>query len=352
MIDSPLISVQLPVHNAERYVAEAIESILAQTVTDFEFIIIDDGSTDNTLQVLQSYQAKDARIRLIAQQHKGIVGTINNAIDLARGKWSARMDADDIALPQRFERQLQWLAETGADVCGGWAQFFGMSNARVLKHPQSDAAIKTELLFMSPFANPTVMMKTNLVQQLRYLPAFEYAEDYDLWQRAARAGWKMTNIPEVLLHYRRHTAQISTRSTQEQQAVSLTIRRQAWQQLGTQTELKPAWIEAVLALRESMLVTPNMDDADSAFCALLQSTEGEAREVALDYLTGSYLRAAGSDASVITRWSLLHERFGKRLALKTRLKFYLFTLLRLKPNSFWQTYLQKIQWLKQKLFSS
>jgi len=340
----PLISVQLPVYNAARYVAEAIESILAQTFTDFELIIIDDGSTDDTLPILQRYQAQDARIRLITREHKGIVSTINEGIDLAQGEWSARMDADDIALPYRFERQLQWLAQTDADVCGGWAQFFGMNNSHILKHPQSDAAIKTELLFMSPFANPTVMMKTALIKQLRYAAPFEYAEDYDLWQRATRAHWKMTNMPEVLLQYRQHCAQISSHATLPQQALSRVIRRQAWQQLATQiTAIQPTWIEAVLALRESVFTLPNMDEVDLAFTALLEHTDNEARDTALDYLTHSYLRAAGSDITVVIRWSRLYKRFGKGFALKTRIKFYLVTLLRLKPNSRWRAYIQKIQ---------
>ena len=131
---TPLISVAMPVYNGERYLAKAIDSILAQTFADFELIIIDDGSTDNSLQVLHEYQKRDARIRLVARENRNLATTLNDLIDLARGKWIARMDQDDIALPHRFERQLQWLEETGADICGSWVKFFGTTDRRILKH--------------------------------------------------------------------------------------------------------------------------------------------------------------------------------------------------------------------------
>ncbi len=340
---SPTISVLLPIYNGEKYLVEAIDSILAQTFTDFELIVIDDGSTDGTLAILQHYQTLDSRIRLVSRENKGLVATLNEGVNLARGKWLARMDQDDIALPQRFERQLQWLAQTGADICGSWVQFFGASDQSILKHPQTDAAIKTELLFMSAFAHPSVIMKTALVKQLYYDSQFENAEDYDLWERVARAGWQMTNVPEVLLHYRQHASQISSRIAIQQQRLSQKIRQHAWQHLATRTPVQPAWIDEVLKIREPIFILPNMDKVDSAFSVLLQATEGEARSIALAYLTQSYLRAAGSDASVVFRWSRLHKQFGNGLALGDTLKFYFLTILRLKPNSFWVVYLRKIQ---------
>ena len=162
----PLISVAMPVYNGEAHLAEALESILAQTYTNFELIIIDDGSTDNSLQVLLQYQKRDIRIRLITRENRNLATTLNDIIDLAQGKWVARMDQDDIALPHRFERQLEWLEQTGADIAGSWIQLFGTFDKRILKHSQTDDAIKMELLFGSPFAHPTVMLRAELVKQL------------------------------------------------------------------------------------------------------------------------------------------------------------------------------------------
>jgi len=339
---NPTISVLLPVYNSEKYIAEAIDSILAQTFTDFELIVINDGSTDGTLEILQNYQVKDTRIRLFSRENRGIAATINEGINLARAAWLARMDADDISLPERFERQLQWLAQTNADICGSWAQFFGSSNQSILKHPQSDAAIKVKLLFMSPLVQPTVIMKTALAKQLYYDSMWENGEDYDFWVRAAHAGYLMTNIPEVLLHYRQHPEQISNRDAARQLVHSYGIRQRAWQALKI-ADIKPEWIVEVLKIREPIFSLPNMDYVDLAFTALLQTTEGEAQSVALDYITQSYLRAVGSDFSVISKWYRLHKKFGSGFAVVSKIKFCLLAIFRIKPNSFWVVYWRKIR---------
>jgi glycosyltransferase involved in cell wall biosynthesis len=221
---SPSISVVLPVYNGEKYIAEALDSILSQTFTDFELIVINDGSRDDSLKILQEYQQKDSRIFVLSRENKGAVTSQNEGIALARGTWIARMDHDDIALPHRFERQLQQLEQTGADICGSWVQFFGTADKRILKHPETDEAIKVALLFGSAFAHPTVMMRTAFAKQLLYNTCFEKCDDYDLWERAARAGWVMTNVPEVLLRYRLHESQISTKSAHEQQRLTQIVR--------------------------------------------------------------------------------------------------------------------------------
>src|SRR5512135_2066099 len=110
-VDAPAVSVMMPVYNAQRYVAEAIESILAQTFTDFEFLIIDDGSTDGSLPILERYARRHDRIRLISRANTGYLVALNEMLGIARGEFIARMDADDIALPERFERQLCYLAD-------------------------------------------------------------------------------------------------------------------------------------------------------------------------------------------------------------------------------------------------
>ena len=109
MIDNPLVSVVMPVYNAQKYLNKAIDSILAQTYKDFEFIIINDGSTDNSLQIIKKYQKKDKRIIVKNKKNKGIVAALNDGIKLSRGKYLARMDADDISLPSRFEVQVNFM---------------------------------------------------------------------------------------------------------------------------------------------------------------------------------------------------------------------------------------------------
>jgi len=329
----PLISVVLPVYNGEQYLAEAIDSILVQTFANFELIIIDDGSTDNSLAILKQYQNLDSRIRLIARENRNLATTLNDLIDLARGEWVARMDQDDIALPHRFERQLQCLEQTGADICGSWIKFFGTADKRIIKQPQTDQAIKMQLLFGAPFAHPTVMMKTDLVKQLRYDKAWEKAEDYDLWERAALAGWQMTNVQEVLLLYRHHATQISTNTSIQQQLLTQKIRRRYWEFVFDSMKLEKDWIDEVMKIREPSSPKPNMDDVDSAFTELLLRNHGEAQNIILAYVTRLYYLVAGDCPDVVARWSALNKKFGVGFALRIKLKLWLLRVLRIRSSS-------------------
>jgi glycosyltransferase involved in cell wall biosynthesis len=225
--NSPLISVILPVYNAERYVGQAIESILGQTLGDFELIVIDDGSTDASSDVIKRYAAQDRRIVSVSRENRGLVATLNAGIDLARGQWIARIDADDIALPNRFERQLAHLRQTGADPCGGAVQFFGDRKA-VWRYPISHEECEAQLLLSVPFAHPTVIGRKELFATLRYDPAFETSEDYDLWQRAWAAGYRMVNVPDVVLRYRVHGGQVSVVKRVEQTEHTAEIRKRHW----------------------------------------------------------------------------------------------------------------------------
>ncbi|MDO8927294.1 MAG: glycosyltransferase [Sideroxyarcus sp.] len=339
---TPIVSVVMPVYNGERHLAEAIESILTQTFSNFELIIIDDGSTDGSLAILKEYEKRDARIRLIARENRNLATTLNDLIDLARGEWIARMDQDDIALPHRLERQLQWMQETKADISGSWIKTFGTSGSSVLKHPQTDAANKMELLFGSCFAHPTVMMKTALVKQLRYDKAWEKCEDYDLWERAARAGWKMTNVPQVLLLYRQHGAQISSASLSKQLQLSQEIRHRYWGYIFDSMRLEKTWIDEVLKLRDPSSPKSNLDYVDAAFTELMQNNEGEARKVVFEHATRLYLRAAGQCSDVFFRWSKLNRVYGSDQGLMVKFKLLLLSILRIRSDSPLFNYLKSV----------
>lgn len=207
---SPIISVVMPVYNGGRFLAGAIESVLNQTFRDFEFIIVNDGSTDGSPAVLDGYAQRDVRIRLISRENRGLTASLNEAIALARGEWIARMDADDISLPDRFQKQMAWLQETGADVCGGWVKLTGTWFHRVWRYYGSSEAIGLKLLFGSAFAHPAVMLRTSLAKANPYSEDARYVEDYELWTRLAGSGVKMTNYPGVVLRYRIHPGQVTT----------------------------------------------------------------------------------------------------------------------------------------------
>jgi len=198
---APRVSVLMPVYNAERFLREAVDSILAQTFRDFEFLIIDDGSTDGSGEILRSYA--DPRLRLIPNgRNLGLTATLNRGLDLAWGAYVARMDADDVSLPERLARQVAFLdARPDVGIVGVWARAFGETHFKI-PHPADPERIRAKLLFDSALVHPSVLMRRSLLDAhgLKYRD-FYRMEDYDLWQRAARV-FPLANLPEYLLRYR------------------------------------------------------------------------------------------------------------------------------------------------------
>lgn len=339
----PRISVVLPVYNGAEYLAEAVDSILVQTCTDFELIIIDDGSTDGSRKILEEFEAKDPRVRIVSRENRGLATTLNDAIDMARGGWIARMDQDDIALPHRFERQLEWLERTGADIAGSWVQRFGTADKRVVRLHQTDEAIKMEMLFCSPFAHPAVMMRSDLARRLRYDKAWEKAEDYDLWVRAAEAGWKMSNVPEVLLMYRMHTSQISTLTGDLQQQQGYEISRRYWRFIFRTLRLSENSIDETLQIFRPSCSAANVDALDASFSGLLRHSHGEARDVVFAHATRLYLRVAAACPDVVSRWERLNKEFGRGRGTAIKLKLLLFRWFRIRVGGALFGQLRKLQ---------
>jgi glycosyltransferase involved in cell wall biosynthesis len=329
---TPVISVVLPVYNGEKYIAEAIESILCQTFSDFELIVIDDGSTDETYRILSEYQVKDYRIVLISRENKGLIATLNEGVALAQGKWVARMDSDDIALPYRFERQLERLTATGADICGSWAQRFGALDKRVVRLQQTDETIRNEMLFCSPFVHPTVMMRTSLIQQLQYDPVWVAAEDYDLWERAIESGCQMTNVPEVLLLYRVHQEQVSMNSADFQQQQGQKIRQRYWMFVFNSMQLNKAWIDNALLIFISPSSELNMDIVDALFTQLLQKSDKESRVIILSHITRLYILTAADCPDIVSRWERLTREAGVESSYIIKIELLLFRLLRIRKD--------------------
>jgi len=202
-VSRPLVSVILPVYNAEAYIVESIESMLNQTYENIELILINDGSTDSSLEIMQSYN--DARIEIISRENRGLIASLNEGIKKAKGKYIARMDADDISLSQRLQKQVVFMENSPEiGICGTAVIMFGEGiQEKVWRLSLEDECIKTELLFSSALAHPTVMMKKVLIDeyQLFYDAGFKHAEDFELWTRFAEHS-SLANLPEPLLKYR------------------------------------------------------------------------------------------------------------------------------------------------------
>lgn len=218
-----LVSFLLPCFNSEAYLQQTLDSICAQSYTQWECIAIDDGSTDATLEILQAAAARDPRFIVISRENRGLIATLNEAIAAARGEWLARIDADDICTPDRIDKQLARLIATGADVCGTWVRFIG-DRSGVWQTQSSDGAIKAGLLFNSTLAHPTVMLRASLVKEDGYDAAAKHAEDYALWCRLAKNGAIFTGVAEVLLEYRCHAGQITQSKKDELRATAQKIR--------------------------------------------------------------------------------------------------------------------------------
>jgi glycosyltransferase involved in cell wall biosynthesis len=207
-MSTPVVSVLMPVYNAARYVAEAVESVLAQTFGDFELIVVDDGSTDRSLRILRRFERRDPRVRLVSRENRGLVATLNEMIAMARGELLARLDADDVAMPERFEVQVAYLRDHPDVVCVGTQVHFmdEFGRFKYNLHPEMDHDEIQELALSGscPIGHTSVMMRRGPVVAVGgYRPEMEHAEDVDLWLRLGEVG-RIVNLPDVLVKYRLH----------------------------------------------------------------------------------------------------------------------------------------------------
>ncbi len=215
--NQPFVTVLMPVYNADPYIREAIDSVLTQSYTNFELLIINDGSTDNSLQIIKSYN--DARIRLVENEgNLGLIETLNKGLNLAQGEYIARMDADDISMPTRLEKQVEFLDqhqevavlattlvlinEDGKDQ-GYWLDDYNCKTIEQIKHT---------LPKINCIGHPTVMMKSSVAKLAGYNEHFLYNEDWGLWLTLLSDGHVIAKLDSPLLYYRIHSKRITSQS--------------------------------------------------------------------------------------------------------------------------------------------
>ncbi|WP_339136388.1 MAG: glycosyltransferase [Candidatus Electrothrix sp. GW3-4] len=207
MVDVTLL---LPVYNGERYLRETLQSLLSQTYTDFELLIVDDGSTDSSADIIRRFA--DPRIRLLKNPERlKLSGALNRGMKEAKGRYIARMDADDIALPRRLQQQFAYMeAHPEVGMCGTAIEIFGKDHPRRDVYPATSDAIRAYGLFDCPFCHPSVMMRKGMFFQydLWYDGEYYPTEDYELWARAIEL-FPTVNLDEVLLRYRIHESSMT-----------------------------------------------------------------------------------------------------------------------------------------------
>jgi glycosyltransferase involved in cell wall biosynthesis len=219
----------MAVHNGEAFLGQSIESVLAQTFADFEFIVVDDGSTDGTESLLRDYSERDPRLKLSRQPNAGYVAALNAGCAVARGEFIARIDADDLCEPGRFARQVEFLDSQPEVAVVGGALLLITAGGRpfyVAAFPEAPAETRRALEVRSPVGHPTVLMRRSAFEAVGgYRAAFVHAEDYDLWLRIVRSH-EIANLPDILGRYRIHPDNASHRNL-ARQAVSVAAARAA-----------------------------------------------------------------------------------------------------------------------------
>jgi len=212
------VSIMIPCYNAAETLDETLETLVLQTLTDFEVIAVDDGSTDSTLRVLQAWAAKDRRFHVLSQPHGGVIAAANAGMEACTAPYIARMDADDLAYPERLALQSAYLDEhpevavvsslveafPDSDVRDGYRIYVQWLNSLV-----TDKDIRREMFVESPLANPSVMVRKTWIEKMGGYQEQGWAEDYDLWLRMYLAGAVFAKIPKVLLAWRDHPQRIT-----------------------------------------------------------------------------------------------------------------------------------------------
>ncbi len=232
----PKVSVIMPVYNAEHFLPEAIESILKQTFTAWEFIIVDDGSTDDGWKIIQEYARAEPRIVALRNEpNLRISRTLNRGLQAARGQYIARMDADDVSALDRLEKQAAYMDQhPEVGVCGGKMQMINAAGAVIGQRPYylTDPEIRRRIFRHSPFAHPTIIMRRAVLEKCGYYdPASDYAEDYELYFRMGRIA-AFGNLPDVTLRYRVLPRSTTSSVTKKMELKTLVARKKAVKEYG------------------------------------------------------------------------------------------------------------------------
>jgi len=240
MIINPLISVLMPAYNSELYIAEAIESILNQTYQNFELLIYDDGSSDNTRKIIDGYQ--DSRvIKVYSDANCGVVVARNSLIERASGKYIALMDSDDISDAWRLQKQFDFLESNAIDLCGSsqWNLNQLTGKLKASKDSFSDPDLRSLLVAYCSICNSTIMGKSEIFKEFKYSLEMPMAEDYFLWCQIAAAGYKFANLKDKLLVYRQYPEQSSSRHVSKFKISTLKIQKIYLGRLGVPDKFRP-----------------------------------------------------------------------------------------------------------------
>ncbi len=296
LIHKPSVTVLMPVFNAAAYVLEAINSILNQTHTDFELLIINDGSTDNSVSIIESI--KDERLQLVHNEKNiGLIETLNKGFALAKGKYIARMDADDVAYPERISIQFRYLeTHPDCDIYGSaYQEFYENKVGKTVKFSDNHELLKTVLFFNSCLSHPTVMIRKSLLidNHITYSRDFNHAEDYALWVQLVDKT-RFSNCQKALLKYRVHASQVSQHFQIQQQQNADKIRFIMLNKIGIEANAEEQTLHQKISKGLKFSETKELMQLEAWFKKLIEANQK------LSYVNhkvfSSYLAAVFADA--------------------------------------------------------
>lgn len=317
----PLVSVVMAVYNGEKYVARTIDSILGQHFQDFEFVIVDDGSTDSTLSILDAYAAKDARIKIHRLSHTGKVTAFNTGFQRAQGEFIALTGADDISLPIRLTQQVNFLQEhADIGVVGSWVELIDGDSKPYgsFQYPTSPAVIAWSLCLRSPIAAPAAMMRRSVVESVGWCRETA-SEDYDLWSRISMKT-DLANMPKILVQYRIWPGNFSsTHKPQEEETARMVIQERAQYFLGEKIS-----DEAALALRLPIegSATASLDQIKMASTLYRRLYRAFIRKRPLSFADSQTIR------NMVSEYELLLATHAKKKSTLSALPLKIFAVLR------------------------
>lgn len=332
------VSVLMAVHNAQEHLRSAMDSILDQSLEDFEFIVVDDGSTDSTPDILRSYA--DRRLRVLRNDaNLGLNRSLNRGLREARGEYVARMDGDDISLPRRLEKQALFLdSHPEVVIAGCQALLFAEGHEYVAWYPETGEEVAAHMLLAPPFAHPAVMIRTDFLRQhsLDYDEDVPCAQDYHLWDRLLDIpGAQGANLPEVLLHYRLNQQGVTGTRRAEQDRAARDIREARLHRLRLSPSSRELEVHQAVASLQFVMEPAFVVEVERWFCRVLRANEkrGEYDGVALrKVLAHRWVDLCYDSArfglAVWWRWVVSPLSRGKAMGLGKGLRFFLRCLLR------------------------
>jgi glycosyltransferase involved in cell wall biosynthesis len=269
---TPKVSVFMPVYNAGPYLIDAMNSILEQDFTDFEFVIVNDGSTDSSVDTIKTYT--DPRIRLVEnEKNVGLIASLNIGLEICQGQYIVRMDQDDISLPGRIRKQVEFLdANPSVGLLGSWFEDFGEHiESRFVHYDTEDEQIRLRLLYQTHISHPTAVMRSSVIKQhqIRFDPEFVHGEDYNCWVNFSR-HCKLANIPEVLVRKRDHPSNITNKYAEVMHATCTKVKRKQFDWMGAPISPEEADLYTRFADPEWNLNTEEMNQVLSILERMVQ----------------------------------------------------------------------------------